>query len=420
MKRDQNFLLHSSDAEQRGTRIKVIGVGGGGSTADDHLSSELTDGVEFYVANTDAQALGLAKTPNKLQFGIHTTRGHGAGFDPEKGRQAALEDRNAVTEYLSDAEMVFITAGLGGGTGTGAAPVFAKAVKESNPHALVIAIVTTPFSFEGKRRIEYAEDGIKALHRTVDSMIAIPNDKILTGDVPLHNAYGTANDVLLNAVRGIADVIAHAGFINVDFADVQTIMLEKGTTIMGHGRACGEQRAINATFDALHNPLLADVDISLARGILVNVTASPDISTNEYREIGELIHEAAGQAKSIISGLIFDEGLGDEIRVTIIASGLQTEQSDVFSTRRVKLYDEFPPFEESQVSDVHPDETADGAEDDEQEATTETFGDGPAIYDYESNTFPESEEGESEYIPSILRNRKHFRPGPYLNGSVEA
>ncbi len=415
---NRKFVLHADSGYNQGARIKVIGIGGGGSNAVDRMATELIEGVEFYIANTDAQALGRARTQNKIQFGIHTTRGHGAGFDPQKGREAAMEDREQFMETLGDAEMYFITAGLGGGTGTGAAPVFAKAIKECSPDALVVAVVTTPFSFEGPRRIEFAESGVKELSQSVDSIIAIPNDKILVGDVSLYDAYGTANDVLLNAVCGIADVIVHAGFINVDFADVKTIMSEDGMTLMGHGRAAGENRAVKATESALAHPLLAEIDIARARGILVNVTASSSISTSEYKEIGEMIHAAAGKAKSIISGLVFNEDIGDEICVTLIASGLQAPGEDVFSTHHSKFNPAFPEAESSDTNSVeHAGSNDEVFEDSDSDSQTSPFVDSPELYDYESQEFPESE--EIEHVPSILRNHGHFRPGTHLNGSAE-
>lgn len=415
----KKFVLHSDDGFNQGARIKVVGVGGGGSNAVDHMATELIEGAEFYVANTDAQALGRAKTGNKIQFGLHTTRGHGAGFDPQKGRQAAMEDCEKLMELLGDAEMYFITAGLGGGTGTGAAPVFAKAIKAFSPESLVVAVVTTPFSFEGPRRIKFAESGVKELDRAVDSIIAISNDKILSGDVPLHDAYGAANDVLLNAVRGIADVIVHAGFINVDFADVKTIMSEEGVALMGHGRASGENRASEATESALDHPLLQEMEISRAKGILVNVTASSGISTSEYKEIGEMIHAAAGKAKSVISGLVFDDNIGDEIRVTIIASGLQAPGEDVFDQHRSKfnpVLKRIGDQTENGYEPVSADEET--VEDRESQSESNPGYDGPELYDYDSQEFPEPE--DVEYVPSILRNHNHFRPTTHLkNGSAE-
>ncbi len=435
----KKFVLHAQDAINRGARIKVVGIGGGGCNAVDHMVAERIDGVEFYVANTDAQALGRARTENKLQFGINTTGGHGAGFNPQRGREAALEDRQKLIEYIGGAEMIFLTTGLGGGTGTGATPVFAEVIKEAYPEALVIAVVTTPFSFEGSRRSEYAESGAKVLSRTVDSIITISNDKILTGDVPLHNAYETANDVLLNAVRGIADVIVRTGFINVDFADIQTIMSEEGMTMMGHGRASGERRAKQATEGALRNPLLAEIDISCASGILVNVTASSSISTNEYKIIGEAIQRSASNAKSIISGLVFDEAVDDEIRVTIIASGLaanadevdevSVDTDDVFDVHRSKFIGNFSPsrFNDGLTpareaeSEYFESEELDHAEEPEHLGesieTTDPFVDEPGMPDYEINSLPGLE--QEEHVPSILRNRGHFKPRPTMNGSAE-
>ncbi len=420
----KRFVLQTRETCDPGAKIKVIGIGGGGSNAVDYMADELLEEVECYVANTDSQALKRAITENKLQFGHATTQGRGAGFNPQRGREAALEDRQKLMEYLGNADMVFITAGLGGGTGTGAAPVFAQAFKEHNPESLVVAVVTMPFSFEGERRMEYAEFGVRELRKTVDSIITIANDKILSGDIPLFNAYSIANEVLLNAVRGISDVIVRPGFVNVDFADVKTIMSEDGLAMMAHGRAGGKNRAQKVAEVVLSNPLLEGIDLADAKGLLVNITASSNISTGEYRNIGELIRNAAPNAESIVSGLVFDEDIGDELRVTIVASGLTVPED--------ALVEQSSPFT------LHESEMSNSTVDDRFEAPieqhTEEFEFAPGNGEEQSETrftahpfVDEIEEFEHDdgyanqepvHVPSILRNRGNFKPYR-LNGAAD-
>lgn len=407
MDTNSRFVLQTQEPVRPGTSIKVVGIGGGGSNAVDHMAAENIDGVEFYVANTDAQALAKAQTRNKIQFGSRTTQGLGSGFDPQKGRAAAIEDKEKLMEFIGDAELLFITAGMGGGTGTGAAPVLAQAIKEINPKALVVAVVTTPFSFEGARRIEFAEDGLKELRTCVDSLISIPNDEILTNDVPLNEAYSVANDVLLNAVRGIADVILKVGFINVDFADVQAVMSGSGKTMLSQARASGEGRARAAAERALTNPLLKDFSVADAKGLLVNVTASPTISSNEFKEIGEVINKVASSATSIIPGLLFDEQLGDEICVTIIASGLDV--ASVSNNGYAEQHIEEPiPIEEIPAPTPP-------ASPQQNEVEHSDINGSPSSTSYENDANglqfdgllvkDISDEPEVEHIPSILRRR---------------
>lgn len=303
--------------------IKVIGVGGGGGNAVRHMIANNVEGVDFVCANTDAQALNDMQARTLLQMGSTVTKGLGAGANPEIGRQAALEDREEIAEILSGADMVFITAGMGGGTGTGAAPIFAEVAKEMG--ILTVAVVTRPFPFEGKKRSQIAEQGISELTRHVDSLITIPNEKLLDvlgKSATLLEAFKAANDVLLGAVKGIADLIIRPGMINVDFADVRTVMSEMGMAMMGTGYATGENRARDAAESAIRSPLLEDVNLHGARGILVNITASENLSLGEFSEVGDTIAEFASDDATVVVGTVIDPAMGDEIRVTVVATGL--------------------------------------------------------------------------------------------------
>ena len=303
--------------------IKVIGVGGGGGNAVHHMINNQVEGVEFICANTDAQALSNLKAKTILQMGSNITKGLGAGSNPEIGRQAALEDRDEIAEILSGADMVFITAGMGGGTGTGAAPIVAEVAKEMG--ILTVAVVTKPFPFEGKKRSAIAEQGIQLLSENVDSLITIPNEKLLDvlgKDASLLEAFKAANDVLLGAVKGIADLIIHPGMINVDFADVKTVMSEMGMAMMGTGMASGEGRAREAAESAIRSPLLEDVNLQGARGILVNITAGENLSLGEFSEVGDTIEEFASDDATVVVGTVIDPSLDAEMRVTVVATGL--------------------------------------------------------------------------------------------------
>ena len=328
---NNRFVLQAEDTFSQRAIIKVIGVGGGGSNAVDHMVNEQIEGVEFFVANTDAQALARARVLQKVQIGTELTKGLGAGSNPQLGREAAIEDKQKLVDYLSDADMIFITAGMGGGTGTGAAPEISKSLKEVNPDILVVAVVTTPFEFEGKKRMVVANEGLKELKSAVDSLITIPNEKILDDiHLSLKDAYGKVNDVLLNAVQGIADLVVRPGYINVDFADVRTVMSEAGSAMMGSGRASGDNRATIATRAAIENPLLADVDVSNAKGILINITGTSAMTPQELMDIAEIVEEVASEDATIIMGQVYDDDLEDEIRVTIVATGL----SDPFEVQQ--------------------------------------------------------------------------------------
>ncbi|WIG54309.1 MAG: Cell division protein FtsZ [Rhodanobacteraceae bacterium] len=303
--------------------IKVIGVGGGGGNAVSHMVNSAIDGVEFICANTDAQALKSSGARTTLQLGETVTKGLGAGANPEIGRQAALEDRDRIVEVLDGADMVFITCGMGGGTGTGAAPVVAQLAKEKG--ILTVAVVTKPFPFEGRRRMQVALKGIEDLQQSVDSLITVPNEKLLTvlgREVTLLNAFKAANDVLQGAVQGIADLITRPGLINVDFADVRTVMSEMGMAMMGTGTARGDDRAQAAAEAAINNPLLENVDLSGACGILVNVTAGPNLTMREFDEIGRVVHDFASEDATVVLGTALDPDLSDDVRVTVVATGL--------------------------------------------------------------------------------------------------
>ena len=303
--------------------IKVIGVGGGGGNAVAHMLNANIEGVEFVVANTDSQAMKSCGSRTHLQLGGNVTKGLGAGANPEVGRQAALEDRERIEEMLEGADMVFITAGMGGGTGTGAAPVVAQLAKEKG--ILTVAVVTKPFPFEGRRRMQVALKGIEDLSQHVDSLITVPNEKLLSvlgREVTLLNAFKAANDVLQGAVQGIADLITAPGLINVDFADVRTVMSEMGMAMMGSGTARGDDRAQAAAEAAINNPLLEDVNLNGACGILVNVTAGPNLTMREFDEIGRVIHDFASEDATVVIGTSLDPEMQDDVRVTVVATGL--------------------------------------------------------------------------------------------------
>ncbi len=311
------------DSVPQSAEIKVIGVGGGGGNALNHMLQNNVEGVEFICANTDAQALKAITAKTVLQLGSEVTKGLGAGANPEIGRQSAMEDRDRIVEVLEGADMVFITAGMGGGTGTGAAPVFAQVARELG--ILTVAVITKPFAFEGRKRQQIAEAGIKALAEHVDSLITIPNEKllgVLGENTSLLKAFGAANDVLLGAVQGIADLIIRPGMINVDFADVRTVMSEMGMAMMGSGRATGENRAREAAEAAIRSPLLEDVNLQGARGILVNITAGPSLSLGEFSEVGEIVEDFASDNATVVVGTVIDPDMEDELRVTVVATGL--------------------------------------------------------------------------------------------------
>ena len=325
---EKMFQLIDQAAE--GAKIKVVGIGGGGGNAVAHMRTQAMDGVQFICVNTDAQALSDITLSEALHIGRETTNGLGAGANPEVGRAAAQESRAAIAEQLAGADMVFITAGMGGGTGTGAAPVVAEVARELG--ALTVAVVTKPFKFEGKSRMRIADQGISELKEAVDSLIIIPNEKLMSAlgsKVTLIKAFAEANNVLKGAVEGISDLITRPGMINVDFADVRTVMTEMGMSMMGTGRALGDERARIATEQAVQSPLLEGVDLKGAKGVLVNVAAGKDLSLGEFSEVGDLVAEYAAEDATIVVGTVVDETLGDEIKVTVVATGLSSTQQSV-------------------------------------------------------------------------------------------
>jgi cell division protein FtsZ len=322
-------LLELEESGQLQARIKVVGVGGGGGNALNTMIRSGLTGVEFCAANTDSQALEHSLAPLRMQLGTTITRGLGCGANPDRGRDAAIEDRDRIRDLLTGADMVFITAGLGGGTGTGAAPVIAEVAREVG--ALTVGVVTKPFGFEGKVRMRYAERGLEELHRVVDTLITIPNHRLLAlagKSTALSSAFKLADDVLLNAVKGISDLITVHGLINLDFNDVRTIMNEMGQALMGTGIGRGESRARDAAQAAISSPLLEDLSIDGARGVLINITGGADMTLYEVNEASSLIQEAAHEEANIIFGAVIDEALRDgEIRVTVIATGLDLRDS---------------------------------------------------------------------------------------------
>ncbi|MBK8481069.1 MAG: cell division protein FtsZ [Proteobacteria bacterium] len=305
-------------------RIKVVGVGGGGGNAINTMIASALDGVDFIAANTDLQALEANLAPTKIQLGSELTRGLGAGANPDVGRESALETNERIREVLEGADMVFITGGMGGGTGTGAAPIIARIAKELG--ALTVGVVTKPFMFEGRKRLRQAEAGIESLQEQVDTLITIPNQRLLTvagQATTMLDAFRKVDEVLLNAVQGISDLVVIHGFINVDFADVRTVMSEKGHALMGTGHATGDRKAIEAAQQAISSPLLEDVSIEGATGILINITGGPDLTLTEINEAASLIQEAAHEDANIIFGSVIDANLEDQVRITVIATGFE-------------------------------------------------------------------------------------------------
>ena len=362
-------------------KMKVIGVGGAGGNAINRMMFSNLTGVDFLAMNTDCQALGRCSAPQKIQIGSMVTRGLGSGGDPEMGRASAEEDRDAIREAVEGADMVFITAGMGGGTGTGASPVVAEIAKAAG--ALTVGIVTKPFLFEGMRRMKQAEEGVVALRNQADTVVMIPNQKLLqvvSKETPLIDAFATADDVLLKATRGISDLITRPGEINLDFADVRTVMGEMGDAILGTGTATGENRAREAANRALHSPLLDDVCIAGARGLLINVTGSPGMTLAEVCEAANSVYEAAGADANVIFGTAIDEMLNDEVMVTVIATGIgerpqKKEEKEAERTAEVKEGGRIfqRAFRKREVAQVR--------------AASDVIPDSPLDIDYETPTF---------------------------------
>ena len=317
------MLFQIADAQEQFARMKVVGVGGAGGNAVNRMIEERLVGVEFLSINTDVQALMHSEAHRKLQIGKTLTRGLGSGSKPEIGREAILENQDEITEALQGADMVFVTAGMGGGTGTGAAPVVAELARSMG--ALTVGIVSKPFGFEGKRRMQSAEEGIATLKQVVDTLIVVPNDRlraVVDKGTTMQEAFRVADSVLLNATRGISDLITVTGLVNVDFADVKTIMTEMGQALMGTGYGSGEHRATESAQEAISSPLLEDMTINGASGVLINITGGPDLSLHEVSEVSSIIHDAAGEDANIIFGTVLDPDMKGEIRVTVIATGI--------------------------------------------------------------------------------------------------
>jgi cell division protein FtsZ len=337
-------IFIDDDPPLTGARIKVIGIGGGGSNAVNRMIEAGIEGIEFLVANTDLQALKRSSAPIKIQLGSRLTKGLGAGADPNVGREAALEDTDKIIEVLEGADMVFVTTGLGGGTGTGAAPIIASLATELD--ALTVAVVTKPFQFEGRRRMQQADQGLRELRECVDTVITIPNERLLhTVDrgVSLSDSFRVADDVLRQAVQGISDLITVPGLINLDFADVKSIMQGMGMALMGAGRATGENRAIEATQQAISSPLLEEATIQGAKGVLSNITGGPDLTLFEVNAASSIIRESADDDANIIFGAVIDENLTDEMKITVIATGFDREATSIASAAATTAIPAPPP-----------------------------------------------------------------------------
>jgi len=329
---DNNLRVDFSDELRVGAKIKVIGVGGGGGNAVNHMIEAGVTGVDFLVANTDAQALRISRAPVKIQLGAKLTKGLGAGANPEIGRRAALEDTDKVIDALEGADMVFVTAGLGGGTGSGGAPIVASLAREL--HALTVAVVTKPFAFEGKRRMMQAEQGLAELSQGVDTVICIPNERLMQfvdKDTSFFESFRKADDVLRQAVQGISDIITITGMINRDFADIKTIMEGMGYAVMGTAEAVGENRAVEATNRAITSPLLEDGSINGAQGILLNITGSSKLTLYEVHEASTIVQKAAAENANIIFGAVLNESMGDAVKVTVIATGIKSDRYGIKS-----------------------------------------------------------------------------------------
>ena len=329
-------MFELMDTHSQSAVIKVIGVGGGGGNAVSHMVDAGIEGVDFICANTDSQALKGSRVRTSLQIGCNITKGLGAGSDPDIGRQAAMEDRDRIHEVIEGADMLFITAGMGGGTGTGAAPIVAQVAKELG--ILTVAVVTKPFLMEGGKRMQIADHGIAELGKYVDSLITIPNEKLLTvlgGETTLLDAFKSANQVLQGAVQGIAELITRPGLINVDFADVRTVMSEMGMAMMGTGVSQGDDRAREAAEAAVSSPLLEDINLAGANGILVNVTAGMDLSIGEFQEVGNTVKEFASDDATVVVGTVIDPDMTDRIRVTVVATGLGQQAASAESPMRI-------------------------------------------------------------------------------------
>ena len=398
--------LGYDDEPVQGARIKVIGVGGGGSNAVNRMIASQMVGVEFLVANTDCQALKSARAPVKVQIGGKLTKGLGAGSNPETGRQAALEDTEKLLEVLHGADMVFITTGLGGGTGTGATPIVANLASELG--ALVVAVVTKPFLFEGRRRREQAEMGLRELRECVDTVISIPNERLLSTvdrNTSLQSAFLIADDVLRQAVQGISDLITIPGEINLDFADVKTIMSGMGMALMGTGIATGENRAVEAAQRAISSPLLEDATIDGARGVLINITGGPGMTLYEVSEASNLIHETAHEEANIIFGTVIDDSMGESIKVTVIATGFRESRGREEMQQRVVPVMKKPRLEQTRFEMESP------------TAAPQQKADTPLLRRGQRNLVPNADEGS--YGPNFTNLKDDLDVPTFLRKQMD-
>ena len=359
-------IRYNKDFRGREAVIKVLGVGGGGGNAVNRMVEADVRMVEFVAINTDAQDLRRSKAPNRIQIGESLTKGLGVGGDPERCRQAAMESVDVIKESVADADLLFITAGMGGGTGTGGAPVVAQVAREANPDALLIGVVTRPFSFEGKQRTDQAQAGIHELRKHLDSLLVIPNDRIrseVDREASSQESYRLADDVLRQAIQGISDVITSAGELNVDFADVKKIMIKSGEALIGIGAASGPERHLEAAQRAIHSPMLENAVINGAKGLLVNFTSNRDIKLVEISEAMEYITKTANPEAAIKHGQVFDENMGDELKITVIATGFPAKRSELAGDlarlrnrgKRPRIDDDFPQAEETQRASAYGD-----------------------------------------------------------------
>lgn len=394
-------MFELEESKIYGANLKVVGIGGGGCNAVNTMIQSSLQGVEFIGANTDAQALAACQAPLKIQLGAKLTKGLGAGANPEIGKNATLEDKDRLREILTDADMVFITAGLGGGTGTGGAPIVASIAKELG--ALTVAVVTKPFFFEGRKRQKQAEEGLKELRKFVDTLITIPNQRLLNiagKEMSLLETFRKADEVLLQAVKGISDLITVHGLINLDFADVRTVMSEMGLALMGTGVASGENRAMDAAQKAISSPLLEDITIAGARGILINITGGPDLTLYEVNEASTLIQEEAHEEANIIFGAVIDENLRGEVRVTVIATGFG--RAAEAEEKIVEMRPATKEMEKAAGSSPRPEENRDIPAFMRQEKASDTRE--KSLRSLRHRFFPNL--GEDEYdIPTFLRKQ---------------
>ena len=397
-----NLRLNFDETSLMAARIKVVGVGGAGCNAINRMIGAGLRGVDFVAMNTDVQALEMSKSAVRLQIGKTTTRGLGAGADPEIGRKAIEEDREAVSDVLAESDMVFVTCGMGGGTGTGAAPIVAEIAKDLG--ALTVGVITKPFLFEGNKRIKRAEEGIIELKERVDTLIVIPNQRLLSvvpKGTPLTEAFRQADEVLLHATKGISDLISVPGLVNLDFADIKTVMSEMGDALMGAGVAGGDERALQAAQRAIASPLLEDVSITGALGVLVNITGGEDLTLHEVNDATTVICEAAGPDANIIFGAVIDKSMGDQLRVTVIATGFHKNGRPPISTRTARPTRFFDTTLTELDIPTYQRKTVNG----NGHAQNSSVGHEPIIRPYEEEVIVEPQPVDDYEVPAFLRKR---------------